>query len=347
MKTYLLKDKCTNVHYCSNLNFIKTNQNHSVFIIDKTVHSLYKKELSQYISNNPHYIFEASENNKNINYLSKIYDFFQFNNVNRSTMVYGIGGGVTTDIAAFAASTYMRGCRLNLIPTTFLAMIDSAIGGKTAINFHNIKNNLGTFFPAENVYIYPEFIKTLPEKEIMNGWAECIKISLMNHNELYDEILNADKIITERIIEKAIDLKFSICLKDPEDKNERRILNLGHTFGHIIEKLTDFTTPHGIAVALGIRAAALLSLKEELIDSTDFNKITSILDQFGFPKKTAIAPDINSLELIEQILYKDKKTSYNQKELEINLIIFSEFQNAVQKKIPLEKIYNILQDIIS
>ncbi|KQC10931.1 MAG: hypothetical protein APR54_03000, partial [Candidatus Cloacimonas sp. SDB] len=282
----------------------------------------------------------------NLSAAEGIYNFFQLNNVNRSSMIYGIGGGITTDIAAFAASTYMRGCRLSLVPTTFLAMIDSTIGGKTALNYKGIKNNLGTFYPAEKVHVCPNFLSTLPENELRNGWAEAIKISLIGKTDLYEEILNSNRKISDSIIARAIDLKLRLCNIDPEDKQERRILNLGHTFGHIIEKLTDFSTPHGMAVSLGIRAAAQLSFQEGYLTAAEVKKITRVLDYFKFPSFIAIKQDLISQEQFKQILHLDKKSSYKNKKIEINLIVFEGFQKAVQKVFPLEKIYQVIQELI-
>jgi 3-dehydroquinate synthase len=310
------------------------------------VYELFRERFDRYIKVQQRYLFDAIEAAKTLKSVEKIYRFFQQNKVNRSSRIWGIGGGITTDITAFSASTYMRGCRLQLVPTTFLAMIDSAIGGKTAVNFQGIKNNLGTFFPAEKVFVYTSFLKTLPAQEIMNGWAEAVKISLVSENDIYAEIMNSDKEISISVIEKCIDLKFQFCSRDPEDKNVRRVLNLGHTFGHILEKLTDYSTPHGTAVALGIRAAAKLSLKESLITPQEEKMISAILDHFNFPDKVAIPETVLTLDKFEDILQKDKKTSYQKTKLQPNLIIFQGFQKTFQKSFPLAKIYKAILEVI-
>ena len=184
---YKFGSKETEISFYDNFNFRFDENVNKIFIIDKLVYELYKDKMFDIISNNPLLLFEAKEENKNLNEILKIYDFFHDNKVNRSTIIFGIGGGITTDITAFSASTYMRGCRLILIPTTFLGIIDAAIGGKTAINFKGIKNNIGTFYPAEKVIIILEFLKTLPEKEMKNGWVECIKIALIKPLNLYNQ----------------------------------------------------------------------------------------------------------------------------------------------------------------
>ncbi|MFC1887402.1 3-dehydroquinate synthase family protein [Candidatus Cloacimonadota bacterium] len=346
MKTYLLKDKFTQVEFSCDPDFLDNDFDHSVYVIDRNVYVHFEEKFRKYIREDQLFLFDAIEKNKSLDYLEKIYNFCQVNKVNRSSRIFGIGGGITTDITAFAAGTYMRGCRLHLVPTTFLAMIDSAIGGKTAVNFQGVKNNLGTFYPAEKVYVCTKFISTLPQIEIINGWAEAIKISLINKNDMYQEILDSKRRINPSIIEKAIDLKSSFCTIDPEDKNERRVLNLGHTFGHVIEFLTDFKTPHGIAVALGIRTAAFLSLSEEMINHATFKKINHILDIFDFPTKVELKAEYNNKALIGNILKKDKKTIYTNKKLEINVVVFSGFQKTELKVFPLSKIYSALQHVI-
>jgi len=346
MTKYFLKDKVTKIDYCKDFGFLQQDLDHAVYIIDKVVYANYEQYFKKFISPNQIYLLTAVESEKNLHTVDRIYNFFHLNSVNRSSMVYGIGGGITTDIAAFAASTYMRGCRLGLVPTTFLAMIDSAVGGKTALNYKGIKNNLGTFYPAEKVHVCTNFLSTLPENELKNGWAEAIKIALIQKTDLYEEILNSNRKITDSIIIKAIDLKFKLCTVDPEDKQERRILNLGHTFGHIIEKLTDFTTPHGIAVSLGIRAAARLSFQEGLLKAAEVNNITRVLDYFNFPSAIAIKQDHITQEQIEKIIHLDKKSSYKNKKLEINLIVFDGFQKAIQKVYPLQKIFRVIQELI-
>lgn len=346
MKTYHLKDRTTEVIYSCDLKFLDSDNDHSVYIIDRVVYELFQDKFDSYILPQKRYLFDASESKKTLKSVEKIYDFLHDNKVNRSSLIFGMGGGITTDMTAFAASTYMRGCRLQLVPTTFLAMIDSAIGGKTAVNFQGIKNNLGTFFPAEKVFLCTDFLETLPELEIMNGWAEALKISLACENDIYSEIIKSKKEITRSIIEKCIDLKFQICSRDPEDRGIRRILNLGHTFGHIIEKFTAYATSHGTAVALGIRAAAKLSLKEAMITSGEEKQILNLLEYFDFPDQIKIPANHITLEKFEEILLKDKKSSYQKTTLQSNLIIFQGFQKAIQQSFPLEKIYEALLEVI-
>ncbi len=299
-----------------------------VFIIDKNVYNLFKKKLDFLKQNSPVYLFEAKENNKTLTETEKIYAFFIKNNVTRNTIIVGIGGGIITDIAAFAASTFKRGCRLQLIPTTFLGMIDAAVGGKTAINFNGIKNNIGTFYPAEKVIINTQFLDTLPKKEMQNGWAECIKIALIRPSNLYAILISKNWKIKSEILKLAIDLKLLICEKDLNDKNERKLLNLGHTFGHVLESISDYQISHGEAVAIGIRVAAYISNKLEYLNKHDLEKINSLLDLYNLPTRIS-ASYINKLKKHGlNILIRDKKVTSK-----LNVILFEGFQKAFIKQV--------------
>jgi len=346
MKSYLLKDKFTDVQFLTDLKILHKDHDHILFIIDQDVHKLFPELVGSVTENYPCYLIRSEEKVKDLSTVTEIYKFLQKHKANRSSVICGIGGGIVTDIAGFAASTYMRGCRLKLVPTTLLAMVDAAIGGKTAVNFSNFKNNIGTFFPAEEVIIIPDLLQSLPDVEYRNGLAECIKISLVKPGDLYDLLLDSEQKVTRQIIEKAMDLKFSLCTLDPEDKNERRVLNLGHTFGHVLETLTGFTIPHGLAIALGIRAAAHLSLEEGLISQVEYEKTILLLNKFDFPSSFKLTVDLDKNK-VEEILRRDKKSSYVKGEPILNLVVFKGFQQAVVRTFPVEKVYWELQQILT
>ncbi len=287
--------------------------------------------IINYIGNSDLPIFKlnATEKNKNLDTVQEIYTFFQNNNVNRATTVIGIGGGITTDIAGFATATYMRGCRLILIPTTLLAMIDASIGGKSAVNFQNIKNNIGTFYPAEKIIVNFDFLNSLSENEMQNGLTEIIKTALIKESSLVEKLLNREDL--KEIIKQTIELKLSICQLDLHDKGERRLLNLGHTFGHIIEALSNYEIPHGNAVAVGIRLVAKVSSLNKLISEADFKKITNLLDLYDLPKKINLT--FTEKQVIA-LLLKDKKMT-----TDANLILFNGFQKAIVKQVSVAEFY--------
>ncbi len=334
---YFLNGKKTEIIFQNEFEIAFPEKTNKVFLIDEKVYQLFEKELDNKIDGATFFIY-ASEENKSIRTIEQIYLFFQQNNVNRSTIIIGIGGGITTDIAALAASTYKRGCRLILIPTTFLGMIDAAIGGKTAVNFKGIKNSIGTFYPAETVYIIPEFLKKLPEKEKKNGLIECIKIALIKPSKLYDILILYKGKITSEDLKLAIDLKLTICGKDLEDKGERQYLNLGHTFAHILESISNYEISHGTAVSIGLRAAAKLSLQSGYISEKIYKKIILILDFFHLPDKIPKEYKKQIKENGLERLLQDKKAT-----AKINVVLFNGFQSVYIKEIEKsEKILKIL-----
>jgi 3-dehydroquinate synthase len=191
--------------------------------------------------------------------------------VERDSLVVGLGGGVTCDLAGFVASIVLRGLRLVLVPTTLLAMIDAAIGGKTAVNHARGKNLLGTFYPAEKVLIDPSLLRTLPDREWRNGLAELVKTAVVADAALFADIeqsaaaLRAHRVSTvSEFAFRAARIKARIVQEDPFETDRRRILNFGHTIGHALERTSGYRLPHGQAVAAGMviesRVAAALGV---------------------------------------------------------------------------------------
>ncbi|AAL81815.1 3-dehydroquinate synthase [Pyrococcus furiosus DSM 3638] len=207
----------------------------------------------------------------------------------RRSLLIGLGGGVITDIAGFVASTYMRGTYLGLVPTTLLAQVDAAIGGKTGINFYG-KNIIGTFYLPKFVLICRDFLKTLPMVEILNGLAEVVKYGILD-KEVYNAIktMNSPREIVERedIIKKSVAVKLRIVEEDLKENGKRRVLNLGHTVGHAIEKISDYKIKHGFAVSMGLVVEAKIG---EILYGFDSGKVVEILTKFGLPVKIPFDP---------------------------------------------------------
>ncbi len=175
----------------------------------------------------------------------------------RGALVLAIGGGITTDITGFAASMYKRGIRYANIPTTLLAQVDAAIGGKTGVNLHGYKNMLGVFHMPEFTFLTSSVLETLPEKELRCGLAEMLKTFLIGDADAYEKCIAGG--ITNDLIFRAASIKADIVCRDPLEHGERAVLNLGHTFGHAIEHCSDGAIAHGEAVGMGIILAARLS----------------------------------------------------------------------------------------
>jgi len=172
------------VYFEENSSFINGLKeiNNSVFIIDKNVYRLYR-ELFSGIGDENIFLFEALEKNKSLEYVKEIYDFLLKKSVKRDLTIVSVGGGITQDVTGFVASTLYRGVNWIYIPTTFLAMTDSCIGGKTSINYKSYKNLIGTFYPPSKIYIFPEFLKTLTKLDYYSGIGEVIKLQLLNEKK--------------------------------------------------------------------------------------------------------------------------------------------------------------------
>lgn len=279
-------------------------------ITDSNVHRFYGeflKGLSNYV-----YVFEAGEKNKNYKTLLGIYDFLIENGGDRYSCIVGLGGGVVGDIAGFAASTYMRGIDLVHIPTTLLAMVDSSIGGKTGINYHDLKNVVGSFYQPRAVYVDVNFLKTLPEREYISAFAEIIKYGIIKDKELFEfleqnteSLLKRDTKALKIVVERSIKNKVEIVEKDEKEKGLRAILNFGHTFAHAIESITEYKKYyHGEAVTIGMVEALKVSKNMGLINQNEAERVVKLIENFGLPTKLKLK--VNKDRMLE-IMLKDKK----------------------------------------
>ena len=229
----------------------------------------------------------------------------------RSSTVVGLGGGVVTDLAACAASLYMRGCRLVLIPTSLLAMVDAALGGKTGVNFGGYKNMVGTFYPAHELVIATELLATLSEREYRSGMAEVIKTALLGDLELLslleqepDAVLAREASLVDRCVRACVAVKGRIVEEDLRESGVRAHLNLGHTFAHALETVTGFAAvTHGEAVAWGLARAAELSVREGYADAAYSRRVGALLASYGYDA----APRAELAEELLAAMQRDKK----------------------------------------
>ena len=206
-------------------------------------------------------VIKSGEKYKTLQTVQRIWKTLMRHHADRNAMLINLGGGTITDLGGFAASTYKRGIKFINEPTTLLAMVDAAIGGKTGIDFGGAKNQIGTFAEAEDVMINPGFLETLPPREIHSGLAEMLKYGFIADANL----LNVNLENYQQHIVRCGDIKRDIVAKDPTEKGLRKILNFGHTLGHAIEShclTTDYPLFHGEAVALGMAGALWLSVKQ-------------------------------------------------------------------------------------
>jgi len=238
------------------------------FVIDSLLDSVEKTLPSERI------FHVDAEKEKDLNHVESCLEWLIDLNAGRKTTLVAVGGGATTDFAAFTASIYKRGMRLVLVPTTLLSAVDSAIGGKTAVNFV-AKNTVGTFYPADEVVIVRDFFKTLSVQQIASGKAEIIKLALIKGGRLAEMVSNADDLLSEEALTLAISGKYEIVRDDFTDTLEKRIvLNWGHTFGHAIELY--YSVTHGLAVAAGmvlVQEWAEIVGAKEVFSATELEKL--------------------------------------------------------------------------
>lgn len=207
-------------------------------------------------------VFPAGEENKNINTVCEIWRRLSEGGATRKSLVINIGGGVTTDMGGFAASTFKRGIGYVNIPTSLLAMVDASVGGKTGVDFAGLKNEIGTFALPVDTLIYPSVLETLPEAEILSGMGEVVKMAMLRSKSDYVSLMKRF-VATEELIRNCIQWKEEITERDPREKGERKLLNFGHTAGHAFESILLERgvkgITHGMCVAHGIVVSLILS----------------------------------------------------------------------------------------
>ena len=274
----------------------------TVVITDNTVEGLWLDDVLEQIDAET-IIFNEGEEYKNLETVSKIWDDLLEINFSRESLILALGGGVVSDISGFVASTFMRGTKYGIIPTTLLSQIDASIGGKTGFNFKG-KNMIGTFKKPDFILIDPDTLKTLPFEEMRNGFGELVKYGVLNKdifNVLF-ELNNVD--INIDLIEKCVEYKKKIVREDLMERNTRRLLNLGHTVGHSIERLSDYDINHGNAISVGLYVNSLIG---EQLFNFDANITKKMLSKYGLPHTHNFSP-----EKILSNMKNDKKNWYNE-----------------------------------
>jgi len=234
--------------------------------------------------------FESGESNKNLTTVQSLYSVLIEAKFDRNDMLIALGGGVVGDLTGYTAATYLRGISYIQIPTSLLAQVDSSIGGKTGVDFECYKNMVGAFYQPKLVYINLSTLTTLSKRQFLSGMGEIIKYGLIKDKSYYDwltqnaeNIIDLDMDILEEMVYQSCCIKRKVVENDPKELGERVLLNFGHTFGHAIEKLVNFTLLHGECVAIGMGGAAFLSYKKEMISKDDYEDILRVLSIFQLP----------------------------------------------------------------
>ena len=269
-----------------------------VFIVSETgIPQEYKDELQRQFPDAPLYNFAQGEQSKNLGTYGDILRWLAENHASRKDMVIALGGGVTGDMAGFAAATYMRGISYVNIPTTTLSQLDSSIGGKTAVDLDGLKNTVGAFWQPSAVLIDPDTLKTLPARQVHSGLAEAVKSGLIRDRELFELFEQGDpETHLEEIIVRSLEVKRRIVEEDETEKSVRKLLNFGHTWGHAYETYYEGRYMHGECVAMGMMTV----LKDEDIRG----RLGRVLESLELP--TGCDAD---MEEVTRLIMSDKKAA--------------------------------------
>lgn len=273
--------------------FIQENKKY-LLIVDQNVYTLHNKLFQYSNANIQTYLVKATEENKSFEQYQQIINYLLENNYSRNDEIIAIGGGIVTDLSLYVSATYKRGMNITLIPTTLLAMVDASIGGKCGINHYGFKNQVGTFYFPQQIIIDETFLDTLSNDEFNNGFSEIIKCAIIKDEEMFQHIENNTFTLT-KLIDKCIDIKMDIIKSDIYDNSIRKLLNFGHTYGHIVESHSNYAISHGHSVAIG--------MCKETTDVNIKNRLIKVLSKMF---------DLNyqlDEESIYKYLVKDKKTT--------------------------------------
>lgn len=319
------------------LNAFVGNYSNRMLIADQNVNFNSAMELCNRIGKPARLLqLEAGEATKNFSTVEKICRAAVRYNCDRKSLFLALGGGVIGDMTGFAAAIYMRGIDFVQIPTTLLAMVDASVGGKTAVDLPEGKNLIGAFHQPLLVLIDVDFLKTLPATEIQNGVAEAIKTGVLFDERLFQMLANGSKEWPE-IIHLCCKHKAAIVEADEKESGCRALLNYGHTFGHAVEKLSNFTIGHGKAVAIGMTLAAKLAVALNLCSRETLEKQSRCLEQWQLPTRL---PGGMNPEAVLAEMFHDKKTVANR----LALILPEKIgQCRICRDIPSETILPVLQ----
>lgn len=248
-------------------------------------------------------VLPSGEATKNLLHYGEILSFLAGNRFTRTDCIVALGGGVTGDLAGFAAATYQRGISYVQVPTTLLAAVDSSVGGKTAIDLPEGKNQVGAFYQPALVLCDTDTLKTLPQRELMAGYAEVIKYAVLADKALFETLQNREHDVPQ-VIETCVRHKADIVREDERDTGMRRFLNLGHTFGHAVESRSGYKLLHGEAVSVGMVMICRAACARSLISKEDCEAVETLLRAYDLPTETDYTAD----ELYDTLLL-DKKFS--------------------------------------
>lgn len=317
----------------------KTHSQKAVIISDDHVWPFYGAEVTEKLTSCGfrvyNHIIKAGEQYKSLVSFEEIAEFLTAKHITRNDILVALGGGVIGDLTGFVAATYLRGISYVQIPTTVLSMVDSSVGGKTAVNLSTGKNLIGAFHPPKIVLCDIHHLRSLPDDVFRDGCAEIIKYGILFDPQLFQHLddfgLSFDK---EYVVSRCIELKRNVVENDEFDQGLRQLLNLGHTVGHGIESISRYQISHGHAVAIGLSVIARAACNMGYCSHIDFQRIDNLLVKFGFRLELPYC----AKELCKEIL-KDKKRNGDF----INLIIPVKIGSCQIRKTPIIELESILE----
>ena len=327
------------------------NYKKCLLIIDKKIPNNMKNKVINNFKKNQlfKYFLNANEKNKNQKKVNEILEILLKKNFSRQDCLITIGGGITGDVGGFAASLFKRGLHWINLPTTLLSQVDSAVGGKVGANTKQGKNLIGSFYQPKIVISDSEFLKSLPYREIVCGYAEILKHSLIKDKIFYNylnkniyKILKLNSPFIEKAIYKSCKIKKDVVEKDEKEKGIRKLLNFGHTFAHAYEATFGYSKKlnHGEAVILGIKSAIKFSLKQKLIKNVEYYSIISHINKLKLPLNIKEYFSLNNSNKILSFMIKDKKNNTDK----INLILLKKIGSAsINNHYETRKIKNFLR----
>ncbi|MBC7826923.1 MAG: 3-dehydroquinate synthase [Chitinophagaceae bacterium] len=335
--SYTFSDKTTRFYFDADFSFLEklVNKDTCILITDENIFEAHKKKFDGWNA----IVLNPGEEYKTQSTVDEVIEQLISFEADRKTFLVGVGGGVVTDLTGYIAAVYMRGLPFGFIPTSVLAMVDAAVGGKNGIDVGLYKNIVGTVRQPEFLLYDFSFLRSLPQSEWINGFAEIIKHGCIKDAKLF-KLLESMKIKDFQkdlkslgaLIQKNVQIKASVVQEDEFEKGERRLLNFGHTLGHAIENIYELS--HGQAISIGMTAASRIS--EQLNGFKESERVMSLLDRYGLPTRA----EFDKKKAME-VLKMDKKKVSNA----MNYVLLEKIGKGTVLEIPLQKLEELINQL--
>ena len=336
---YKFSSKTIHCYFDTDFSYLEelVSKEKAVIITDDNIASIHAEKFSGWKV----IIIPAGEHNKQQSTVDKVIDALIKLQADRETFIIGIGGGVVTDIAGYAASVYMRGVKFAFVPTSILAMVDAAVGGKNGVDVGIYKNLVGVIRHPEFLLYDYSFLKTLPHKEWINGFAEIIKHACIKDEKLF-ELLEDNSLETfqqsagkiAELLKRNVGIKYNVVANDEFETGERKLLNFGHTLGHAVENI--YQLPHGSAVSIGMVAACKISEEINNFPGEESERVIELLKKYNLPVTLPLG-ERRSGDIWE-VLLMDKKKSGDV----MNFILLNKIGYGIVKPVLLTKLKDLI-----